>query len=213
MRPVNRPFVPAAIIAIPLVAGAILFAACTGSNEASSAGPVPTVAKSTPSKPESETATTAVVETAPTTEATDTGVPPTIPKPPLEDGRHFGYIKSVDLGPAPATLSFDLAYLLKGDEANEEAARRGYPTPVDNDYFIVDDNPKLRTLVLSDDVELRLLDWKHCCTTFFPGELGRFAASFERKKYPAGNYKGKFSAYELTVAGGEVVAIDEHFFP
>jgi hypothetical protein len=205
MPGMNRYVIAAAAIAIPAFGAALAFALYDGSNEASSAGPVPSVTETSPTEPAETTATT--------TEATSSDVPATIPKPELEDGRHFGYIKSVDLGRSPATLEFDLAYLLTGDEANEEAARRGYPTPVDNDYFIVNDNPKLRTLQLANDVDLRLLDWTHCCETFFAGDLPRFAASFERKKYPAGNYKGKFSAYELTVRDGVVVAIDEHFFP
>jgi hypothetical protein len=193
------------VVAVALIAAGIVFAACGSSQGASSVGPAPTVPAATTTSP-APAASTAASTTEP--------APPTpTPKPELEDGRHFGYVKSVDLGPKPATLVFDLAYLLKGEEANREAAKRGYRTPVDNDYFIVNDNPRLRTLPLSDDLELRLLDWKHCCETFFAGDLARFAASFERKKDPVGNYRGKFSAYELTVEDGVVVRIDEHFFP
>jgi hypothetical protein len=201
MPSMNRYIVAAGTVAFPVVAAAIVFAACGGSNEASSASPGPSVA---------ESKTTGSGSSPTTTLETTDSTPPT---PNLEDGRHFGYIKSVDFGPSAAMLRFDLAYLLTGDEANREAERRGYPTPVDNDYFIVNDNPKLRTLALADDVELRLLDWKHCCDTFFAGDLARFAASFERKKYPAGNYRGKFSAYELTVEDGLVVKVEEHYFP
>jgi hypothetical protein len=186
------------VLALSAVAAAALLTACDGESGPPSAGPAPNVRV--------ENATTPARTTAPTTTAG-------APKPALEDGGHFGYIKSVDLGRSAAMLTFDLAYLLTGDEANKEAARRGYPTPVDNDYFIVNDNPKLRTLPLADDVELRLLDWKHCCDTFFDGDLARFAGSFERTKYPAGNYKGTFSAYELTVENGVVIRVDEHFFP
>jgi hypothetical protein len=206
----NRYVIAALAIVIPAVGAAVAFALYDGSNEASSAGLAPSVVQTTVTE-SVETASTTSSGSPPTTTLATTD--PTQQAPPLEDGRHFGYIKSVEFGPSAATLTFDLAYLLTGDEANKEAARRGYPTPVDNDYFIVNDNPRLRTLALADDVELRLLDWTHCCETFFTGDLQRFAASFERKKYPAGNYKGKFSAYELTVRDGAVVAIDEHFFP
>ena len=44
----------------------------------------------------------------------------------------------------PLQLQYDLAYFLTGDEANQAAADRGLETPVPNDYFIVNDNPKLR---------------------------------------------------------------------
>jgi hypothetical protein len=189
------------VLALPAVAAAVLLTACGGESGPSSAGAAPSVVEST---------TTSSGSPPTTTLATTDSTPPT---PMLEDGRYFGYIKALDFGPSAAMLTFDLAYLLTGDEANEEAARRGYPTPVDNNYFIVNDNPKLRTLTLADDAKLHLLDWKQCCDTFFDGDLGRFAASFERTKYPAGNYKGTFSAYELTVENGLVVRIDEHFFP
>jgi hypothetical protein len=182
-----------------LAATALLLGAC---GDKDTAAPADSVASTRPARASVSTVT--VTETRPKTR----------PKPKLEDGRHFGgYIKSVDMDASPATVSFDLAFLLTGDEANAEAEKRGYPTPVDNDYFIVNDNPKLRLLPLADDIEVRLLDWKHCCDFFFDGDLERFAGSFEKTEYPAGNYKGAFSAYELTVEEGAVARIDEHFFP
>jgi hypothetical protein len=211
MRNMNRPLAAAATLATTLIGAGILFAACAGS-KASSAGPVPSVAGSTSTEPESEPAATAETETVTTTEATDTGLPPTIPKPPLEDGRHFGYIKSVDVETSPDTLVFDLAYFYTGEDANREAAERGYPTPVDNDIFIVDENPRLRTLVLAPDVEIRRFDWRHCCERFLDVSPERFASLFGRPKpgiYP----RGEYSSYWLTVAGGRVVKIEEQFRP
>jgi hypothetical protein len=200
----NRYVVLAAALALSLLVVAGLFALRTD-DQASSAGLVPSVpATTTSAKP----ALPAAVPNA--SESVSAAATPTLQ---LRDGRHFGYIESIDLATSPATLQFDLAYLLKGDEANREAARRGYPTPVDNDYFIVNDNPRLRTLPLAQPVKIRLLDWKRCCDTFLTANLERFAASFERRQYPAGNYRGKFSAYELSVEDGVVVEIDEHYFP
>jgi hypothetical protein len=212
MPNMNRPLAAAATIVITLIAAAILFAACAGSNEASSAGPMPGVAESTSTEPEPETAATAETETVTTTEATDTGLPPTIPKPPFEDGRHFGYIKAVDVETAPDTLVFDLAYFYTGADANREAAERGYPTPVDNDIFIVNENPRLRTLVLAPDVEIHPFDWRHCCEKFLDVGPERFASFFGRPK-PGVYPRGEYSSYWLTVAGGRVVKIEEQFRP
>jgi hypothetical protein len=198
----NRYVVLASALALPLLVAAGLFALRTD-DRASSAGLVPSIPGTTSTKK----AHTAGPKAAQSVSA------PASPAPQLEDGRHFGYIKAVELETSPATLEFDLAYLLKGDEANQEAAKRGYPTPVDNDYFIVNDNPRLRTLPLAESVKIRLLDWKQCCETFFIANLQRFAASFELEQYPAGNYRGTFSAYELTIENGGVVEIDEHYFP
>ena len=131
-----------------------------------------------------------------------------------EDGRNFGYIKSVDLGPKPATLTFDPAIHLGGEEANREAERRGYETPVSNDYFIVNDDPKLWTLPLADDLELRMLDWSNCCAAYFAGDLEQFAAALQRE-HPLldSNYRGASSAYDLVMRDGVVVAVREHYFP
>ena len=92
----------------------------------------------------------------------------------LEDGRHFGYIHSVDV--EGRTVEFDLAYWLSGEEANQAYQEAtGDTGPVPNDHFVVNDNPRLRTLPLAQDLRLRLLDWNRCCDTFFDGDLALFA--------------------------------------
>jgi len=75
---------------------------------------------------------------------TNEGKPSASPSPALEDGRHFGYIRSAQLMTQPQFIVFDHAYLLSGDDANQAAAERGKETPVPNDSFIVNDNPRLR---------------------------------------------------------------------
>jgi hypothetical protein len=197
----NRFVLAVAVVTLPILALAAFFAV-RGGESASSVGRAPVVAQET--TPAAASAPSSTAPAAPTAASSE---------PELEDGRHFGFVKSVDLEGSPDTLVFDLAYLLTGDAANREAERRGYPTPVDNDYFIVNDNPKLRTLPISRDVALRLLDRKHCCDTFFSGDLDRFAAGFARREYPAGNYKGTFTAYRLTVDDGVVVRVREHYLP
>jgi hypothetical protein len=132
-----------AAVTLPIVATALIFALLGGPDGATSAGDVPRVGVTTTSL--LTKATTSAVAAAP--------VPSS---PTLEDGRHFGFIRSVDLNTSPKTISFDLAYRLDGEEANQAAAERGYPTPVDNDYFVVNDNPKLRTVTLSPDAEILL---------------------------------------------------------
>ncbi len=121
---------------------AMLGAACTNAGSESASG--------TPSPP-----------TPTATSPSPTGQPPPSPSPSpaLEDGRHFGYIKSAQVTAQPQLIIFDLAYLLTGDEANQAAADRGLETPVPNDYFIVNDNPKLRVLPVAADMRILLLDW------------------------------------------------------
>jgi hypothetical protein len=180
-------------------------AGCGSANEAAPGGesgvsePVPSEANSLP-------ADTAPVETLPTT--TTEAV-----KAPLPDGRHFGFIKSVELNSTPATMVFDLAYFLTGDEANAAAAERGDEVPVPNDYYIVNDNPKLRTLQVSPNVDIELVDWKDCCDKVFKPNWQKFQDSFALDEPPAGRYKGKFTNYWVTVNDGEVVQIQEQFVP
>ncbi|MEP6477643.1 MAG: hypothetical protein ABJC60_10255, partial [Actinomycetota bacterium] len=74
-----------------------------------------------------------------------TASPRPSPSPEIEDGKHFVFVKTATTG-TPGTLRFDLAYLLTGEEANQAAQENGDEVPVPNDYYIVNDNPKLRTV-------------------------------------------------------------------
>ncbi len=135
------------------------------------------------------------------------------PSPVLEDGRHFGYIRSAQLTAEPQVIVFDLAELLTGDEANQAAAERGKETPVPNDYFIVNDNPRLRQLPVAPGLRILLLDWTDCCDTVFRADPQLFQESFDQKTYPPGNYKGTFSGYWVTVRDGVVTKVEEQYFP
>jgi hypothetical protein len=153
----------------------------------------------------------ATTSTSPTEGPSPTEVPSPTPIVELEDGRHFGLIESVDTG--AMTMVFDLAYFYQGDEANQIAAERGDETPVPNDYYIVNDNPKKRTLVLAPDVDIELIDWGNCCD-LVPGELQPFADAFDRKQHPYDSmYQGGEVTYWVTVQDGMVVLIEEQYLP
>jgi hypothetical protein len=131
----------------------------------------------------------------------------------LEDGRHFGYVRSVDAD--AGTIEFDLAYFLSGDEANAAYQAAGGTGPVPNDHFVVNDNPMLRTLPLAPDVKLRLLDWNHCCDTFFDGDLALFAQAIrEQADVTDGEliYRGQ-SQWWITIENGVVTEIEEQYSP
>ena len=139
------------------------------------------------------------------------------PSPPvdaaLEDGRHFGYVRSVDAD--ARTIEFDLAYFLSGEEANAAYQAAGGTGPVPNDHFVVNDNPMLRTLPLAPNVRLRLLDWNHCCDTFFDGDLALFAQAIREQAEVADGdliYRGQ-SQWWITVENGLVTEIEEQYSP
>jgi hypothetical protein len=132
----------------------------------------------------------------------------------LEDGRHFGFIESAD--PETSTLVFDLAYFLTGQEANDAAEERGFEVPVPNDYFIVNDNPKLRTLTLSPDVRIVVLDWNRCCDETIDVDMDTFAGVIAEGGFVTIDdqlYYGTDGSYWLTVDGGIVTAIEEQYRP
>lgn len=179
-----------------LAALAIAVAACDGDAD-DSATPRPSPA-----------ATASVTPSASPTDASPTET--TSPTPPvaLEAGRHFGYIEALD--PTVPEIEFDLAYLLTGDEANEAAEERGEEVPVPNDYYIVNDNPRLRTLPLAPNVKVFVLE------AFGPdvvrGDFDAFVEGFETNEFE-GQYHGSAGSYRIVVRDGVVVRIEEQYFP
>jgi hypothetical protein len=174
---------------------ALAATACAGGN--------PTVATGSPA--------TGTPASSPSTDPT--GSPgtesPSAPAPQIEDGRHFVFVKSAMPGD-PNTLRFDLAYFLTGDEANQAAQENGDEVPVPNDYYIVNDNPKLRTVPVADDAELLAYDWSTCCDEYTHLTFDEFAGYLDD---PSANFHGKLSPYWIRVKGGEIVKIEEQFLP
>ena len=143
----------------------------------------------------------------------DAAKPAPFPEASLQDGRHFGYVRAVDAD--AMTIEFDLAYFLSGKEANAAYHAAGGTGPVPNDYFVVNDNPMLRTFALAPDVRLRLLDWNHCCETFFDGDLGPYAQAIQEQVDVADGdliYRGQ-SSWWITIEHGVVTEIEEQYFP
>ena len=80
--------------------------------------------------------------------------PTPLPTPSVDvpaSGTDVGYLvaarESSEQG-AALSVSFDRVQFLTGDAARSEAAKRG--DEVDNDYYVVNDNTRLRTLVVAD---------------------------------------------------------------
>ncbi|GBC86719.1 hypothetical protein HRbin12_00717 [bacterium HR12] len=189
-------------VLVGLLGLALVAAACAREAPPGATGPTgPTVTSSPEPSPNPE----------PTGEPTQEPTQEPSPTPALEDGRHFGYIRSADAD--AMTLRFDLASFLTGDEANEAAAERGDEVPVPNDYYIVNDNPRLRTLPIDPDVEIRVIDWSHCCE-LVAGELGPFLDAFATRHHPwDALYQGSQAPYWITVRDGRVTRIEVQYLP
>lgn len=129
--------------------------------------------------------------------------------PAVDDGRYFVFVKKLHGTPPDATMTFDLAYFLTGDAANEAAAENGDETPVPNDYYIVNDNPRLRTMPISPTVSIQAIDWSNCCEpTSVP--YTDWAASLT---HPTDALLGTQVPYWITVTDGQIVTIEEQYLP
>jgi hypothetical protein len=147
---------------------------------------------------------------APTTPA---GGAPSDAAPALADGRHPVYLTHLD---APArTLTFDLVQFLTGAQAKQAWARDHPEEPEGppNDYYIVNDNPKLRTLPVATTVRVKVVDLTGAAGVAMvpialadlPGYLSHDPVATDNRLWPA--------PFWLTVQGGQIVAIEEQFVP
>ena len=125
------------------------------------------------------------------------------PAPPLADGRHPGFIGTVGDG----VVAMDLVEFLTGDAA-AKAWQQKYPDSEqdspDNDYFIVNDNPKLRKLPLAGSVAVTVVGASG------PGTEETITVPAIEKRF--GNLL-KGTLFWFTVEQGEVTKIEEQFLP
>jgi len=135
----KKALIAGAIIAALLVFGLGYLLGTGGDDEQAAVSPTASPTPQPTSKPPSPTASESA---SPSASAIATAEPA---GDTLPDGTYFVQLTDIQGGEeGPLQLQYDLAYFLTGEEANQAAADRGLETPVPNDYFIVNDNPKLR---------------------------------------------------------------------
>jgi hypothetical protein len=128
----------------------------------------------------------------------------------------FGYIRSVSTAGPSATLAFDEAEFLSGDEAQRAAEEDGVVAPgerVPNDYYIGNPDKSTETLPIATTARITA---RRCplCRNGRPGDVKDFLGSFMKQGQTyADPYRGAKGAYWLTIEGGTVVAIDEQYIP
>ena len=187
-------------------ASVLLLGACTSK-------PATDASQGSPTSPPQPSATSPASPTASASPSVTASASPSVTTSAaaLEDGRHFGFILSIDA--SGSAMVFDLALFLTGDAANQAAIEDGVIQPgqtIDNDYYIRNNNTKLRDLALRQDVRIILVNWPNCCETTVNGVLEDFAASFTT---PTDVYHGPQSPYWLTVEAGVVTKIEEQYLP
>jgi hypothetical protein len=198
----RRAVVAVAVTAVAALAAALGFALVRDDDEGAEQSPATTAIA--PSTTPSTTAPPAS-EPEPGAGPVTTAPPATPPAgdPVLEDGRHPVFITALDS--AARTVEFDLIQFLTGDEAVAawDAAHPDQPGGPPNDYFIVNENPRLRVLALANDVTVTV-------PSFEGGGLHAQAIPFD--DLPA-RLAGTTNPFWLTVENGTVTAIDEQYIP
>lgn len=207
-----------AVVAVAVTAGAVLAAALgfalvdDDGDGAEQASTTTSVAPSTqpPTEPSTE----------PSTSEPGSGAGPAAPAPPataptadpvLEDGRHPVYLTALDT--TAQTVEFDLIQFLTGDEAVVawDAAHPDEPGGPPNDYFVVNENARLRTLPLAGDVTVTVPSFEgglHAQPIPFadlPARLADNPMPGEGRLWP--------NPFWLTVEEGTVTAMDEQYIP
>lgn len=145
-----------------------------------------------------------------TPEPSETPEPSKSPSPSLEDGHHFVYVKRASRGDNGETrVRFDLAYFYQGARAEREAAERG--DEVVSGYYIVNDNPRHRTLFLTDEVEVEYIPQSGCCE-LQPWDIDSWFEAIGLSTNP-GDYPGTNVPWWFTVEGGKITRIEQQYLP
>lgn len=136
----------------------------------------------------------------------------------LPDGRHYGYIESIDRSSAPATISIDTADFLTGEAANRAAVEDGFiqeGESVPNDYYVRNPDTAVAVVPVADDVRVTRVHCPAGCEEGAPGRFDDLAESFldPEPKTLEDEYRGADSQYWVSVEDGEVVSIDEQYLP
>jgi hypothetical protein len=144
---------------------------------------------------------------APTVPPTTTTVAPTT-TPALEDGRHAAMITGLDA--AAGTLQVDVIQFLTGGAAIAawDEAHPDDPGGPPNDYFIVNDNPRLRVLPVATGVTVTVVDGveqHEIAWADLPARLAGAPMTVGNAVWP--------NPFWLTVSDGTITAIDEQYIP
>ena len=132
--------------------------------------------------------------------------------PVLADGRHPVYLTGLDL--TKRTVTFDLIQFLTGAAAHDAWVKL-HPEDPDgppNDYLIVNDNPKLRTLPFADTVLVNIANLEGGLTTEVI-VLADLPAHLATQKPGGSDKRLSYNPYWLTVINGHVTRVEEQFVP
>lgn len=151
----------------------------------------------------------------PTASATDEPTTTPEPSPPpvravLEDGTHFVYVTdAARRADGSVRVTFDLAEFHTGADAEREAEAHG--DEVVNDIYIVNDNPRLRTIPVAADATVRYLPTDGAGTELVTGNLDAWLEAVMETAQT--DYGGRDVPWWFTVDDGVVTGIEQQYLP
>lgn len=127
--------------------------------------------------------------------------------------KQFTFVRDVTIKGDKTTVSADYAQFLTGAEAAASAAARGDESPPPNDYYIVNDNKRLRTLPVKSGIKVTLtaLDDGTSDPEGYKVSLEKWAGYYAAPTADTGSITG--GPYWFTITDGVVTAISEQYTP
>ncbi len=125
--------------------------------------------------------------------------------------RQFCFMRGGTWEGSTPYLSVDYAELLSGDEAAAAATAHGSESPPPNDYYIVNDNPKLRSIPADPNMTVKAITEADGMVSggysigfgqWFDVLIGMSADDFVKDR-----------PYWITIKNGTITAIEEQYLP
>lgn len=162
-----------------------------------------------------------VQATAPAAVTSSKPETPPVAEPPAakpaatsEDGVHDTFIKEL-IKVGGARLVLDYAQLFTGKEAWDEAAKRG--KTAENDFFVVNDNKKLRTFPVAGKLKIVLhpAEGPNYSRNFTIAEFDGLLESGGTRVYGGRHYYANAAdvLYKVTIESGKVVRVENVWTP
>jgi len=125
--------------------------------------------------------------------------------------KQFCFMRSGTWEGSTPELIVDYAQLLTGDEAVAAATAAGAESPPPNDYFIVNDNTKLRTLPADPKMTVKVVSKSDGMVS--GGYSMAFGEWYDVLIGMSGSSFVKDMPYWITIEDGTIVAIEEQYLP
>jgi hypothetical protein len=190
--------------AVPVLAAALALT-LTGCSSGSGTSAAPETTAPATTTPSSATPTVPAPASA-TTTATPSATATASPLTDLADGKNYGLLKSLDR--TGRTVVVDIVQFLTGDAAQQAAKEDGQEA--DNDYYVRNQNKRLRTLRYSPGVVV-IVNTLTADRTGDATKDTRINLSELKSYFDKGEAQQRL--FYLTLSGGLVREIHEQYLP